>query len=69
MKVVASLIGLDAKLRQYEMGERFIETVEAEAGRDVLARVWQGPEWLPNLAEIRQPQLWIDRVQVAVPRS
>jgi coenzyme F420 biosynthesis associated uncharacterized protein len=69
MKVVASLIGLDAKLRQYEMGERFIETVEAQAGRDVLARVWQGPEWLPNLAEIRQPQLWIDRVQVAVPRS
>jgi len=47
------------------MGERFIETVESTAGPDVLAQVWKGPDWLPNLAEIRQPQQWIDRVRTA----
>jgi coenzyme F420 biosynthesis associated uncharacterized protein len=60
-KVISTLIGLDAKLRQYEQGERFIEAVEEAGGRDLLARVWQGPQWLPDWPEIRQPGRWIDR--------
>jgi coenzyme F420 biosynthesis associated uncharacterized protein len=61
-KVLSTLIGLDAKLRQYEQGERFIETVERAGGPELFARVWAGPEWLPNMAEIRQPERWIERV-------
>ncbi|HLI02094.1 MAG TPA: zinc-dependent metalloprotease [Acidimicrobiales bacterium] len=60
-KVVSSLIGLDAKMRQYEQGERFIEAVEHAGGRDLLDRVWRGPQWLPDWAEIRQPGRWIER--------
>jgi coenzyme F420 biosynthesis associated uncharacterized protein len=60
-KLLSVLVGMDAKLRQYEQGERFIETVEASGGRGLLNRVWQGPEWLPSWAEIRNPADWIAR--------
>ncbi len=60
-KVISSLVGLDAKMRQYEQGERFIASVEGVGGPDLLARVWQGPEWLPSSAEIRDPESWIAR--------
>lgn len=62
-KVLASLIGLDAKLRQYEEGEKFIRRVETAVGRDAFAKVWEGPAWLPSWPEIRQPELWIDRTR------
>ncbi len=45
---MSSLVGLDAKLKQYEQGERFIEAVEKAGGRELFERVWQGPEWLPT---------------------
>jgi coenzyme F420 biosynthesis associated uncharacterized protein len=60
-KVLSVLIGLDAKLRQYEQGERFIEAVEKAGGPEMLARVWTGPQWLPSWPEIRQPDRWIAR--------
>jgi coenzyme F420 biosynthesis associated uncharacterized protein len=60
-KLVSSLIGMDAKLRQYEQGERFIEAVEGAGGRDLLAKVWEGPTWLPSWPEIRTPAEWIAR--------
>ncbi len=63
MKIVTSLVGLDAKLRQYEQGERFIEVVESTGGRELLARVWEGPEQLPTMPEIRQPEQWMARMQ------
>ena len=66
---VQKLIGLEAKLIQYEQGERFIETVEAAAGREALDLVWRGPEWLPTLPEIREPQLWLARVRAAEPAA
>lgn len=62
-KVLSSLVGLDAKLRQYEQGERFIEAVERAGGPELFAKVWTGPEWLPSMVEIRQPERWIDRVR------
>ena len=65
-KFLQKLIGLEAKLKQYEQGERFIETVEAAGGRDLFDRVWEGPEFLPSLPEIRDPEQWIQRVNSAV---
>lgn len=60
-KVASVLVGLDAKLRQYEQGERFVEAVEKSGGRDLLSRVWEAPNWLPSWPEIRRPELWIAR--------
>jgi coenzyme F420 biosynthesis associated uncharacterized protein len=67
MKLISTLVGLDAKMRQYEQGEQFIETIEADMGREFLAQVWQGPEWLPDLAEIREPSRWVERVRSGNP--
>jgi uncharacterized protein (DUF2342 family) len=58
---MSRLLGLEAKMRQYAEGERFVESVEAAGGPALLARVWEGPEWLPTLEEIRDPALWVAR--------
>jgi coenzyme F420 biosynthesis associated uncharacterized protein len=61
-KLFSTLIGLDAKLRQYEEGERFIAAVEAKGGPELLANVWRGPLWLPSMPEIRDPASWMARI-------
>jgi coenzyme F420 biosynthesis associated uncharacterized protein len=60
-KLMSKLLGLDAKMRQYAEGERFVEAVESAGGPPLLARVWEGPEWLPSLEEIRDPASWVAR--------
>jgi putative hydrolase len=60
-QVVLRLTGLDLKLNQYAEGERFVGAVVAKTGQAGLARVWRGPDWLPTLAEIRDPDAWITR--------
>jgi coenzyme F420 biosynthesis associated uncharacterized protein len=62
-KALQKLTGIEAKLLQYEQGERFIEAVEREGGPELLETVWRGSEWLPSLPEIRRPELWLDRVR------
>jgi len=69
MKIVSTLIGLDAKLKQYQQGEDFIRAVEAAEGRAFLNKAWEGPEWLPDLPEIRTPADWIARVKRDEPRQ
>ena len=61
-RLLQQLIGIEAKLRQYEEGERFIAAVEDSGGTELLDRAWRGPEWLPSLLEIRNPSAWISRV-------
>jgi coenzyme F420 biosynthesis associated uncharacterized protein len=56
------LTGMEMKMRQYEMGERFILGVERIAGFSALDAVWESPERLPTLDEIKHPQRWLERV-------
>jgi coenzyme F420 biosynthesis associated uncharacterized protein len=67
VRFIQKLVGLEAKLKQYEMGERFIAAVEAGGGPALLEQAWRGPEWLPSLSEIRQPDVWTARVREAAP--
>lgn len=62
-KVLQQVLGLEAKLRQYQQGEEFVHAVERAGGAELFARVWQGPEWLPSLDEIREPSLWTARAE------
>ena len=62
-RVIQRLLGIEAKLLQYELGERFIEAVEAEGGRPLFDLVWASPENLPTLGEIRDPDTWMARVR------
>ncbi len=61
--LIQRLAGLEAKMKQYAQGEAFIEAVEEHGGRELMDRVWEGPALLPLLTEIREPELWIDRVR------
>ncbi|GAA3740406.1 zinc-dependent metalloprotease [Streptomyces tremellae] len=56
------LLGLDAKLRQYRDGERFVRAVVDEVGMDGFNRVWTSPNTLPTKAEIAAPAEWVARV-------
>ncbi|MYS16302.1 coenzyme F420 biosynthesis-associated protein [Streptomyces sp. SID4982] len=56
------LLGLDAKLRQYRDGERFVRAVVDEVGMDGFNRVWTSPNTLPTKAEISDPAGWVARV-------
>ncbi len=61
-RVLERLLGLELKMRQYEIGRRFCDAVVADGGPDSLARAWRGPEALPSNAELEQPSLWIARM-------
>jgi coenzyme F420 biosynthesis associated uncharacterized protein len=62
-RAIMRLTGLDLKMEQYEAGERFVTAVIAARDRDFLNQVWLGPERLPSLAEIREPEAWIARME------
>ncbi|MGD9791969.1 MAG: zinc-dependent metalloprotease [Acidimicrobiia bacterium] len=61
-RFVQRLLGLEAKLAQYEQGEQFLAAIESHLGRRAIDECWRGPEHLPTLGEIRDPQRWLDRV-------
>ncbi|KOU33147.1 zinc-dependent metalloprotease [Streptomyces sp. WM6378] len=56
------LLGLDAKLRQYRDGERFVRAVVDQVGMDGFNRVWTSPNTLPTKTEIANPADWVARV-------
>ncbi len=56
------LTGLEMKMNQYQMGERFIEVVEREAGWDTVGYAFRGATSLPTLEEIESPERWLRRV-------
>jgi coenzyme F420 biosynthesis associated uncharacterized protein len=61
VRLLQQLVGIEAKMRQYQLGEDFIRTVESTEGADVMARVWEGPDQLPTMEEIRHPAEWVAR--------
>ncbi|HET7481664.1 MAG TPA: zinc-dependent metalloprotease [Actinomycetota bacterium] len=61
-KALNHAIGLEMKLRQYELGQQFCESVVQRQGHPALARLWDSPDRFPTMAELRTPELWLDRV-------
>jgi coenzyme F420 biosynthesis associated uncharacterized protein len=61
-RAILRLTGMDLKMEQYERGERFVRAVAETRGRTALARIWEGPETLPQPDEIADPRRWIARV-------
>jgi coenzyme F420 biosynthesis associated uncharacterized protein len=64
-RVLERLLGLELKLRQYEMGRRFCDAVVEKGGPQALARAWSGPEALPSAAELHAPARWLARTSAA----
>lgn len=61
-RIVNNVIGLEMKLRQYELGQAFCEHVARRAGRDALTHLWSSPDHTPSLQELHTPELWLNRV-------
>ena len=60
-KLFIKITGLALKMEQYRLGETFINEVVASRGIETANRIWEGPEFLPTLEELRNPQDWIAR--------
>jgi coenzyme F420 biosynthesis associated uncharacterized protein len=61
LRLLEKLIGMDLKLRQYEQGKKFCDAVVESGGIAALNRVWEGPEQMPTLAELDDPDGWLAR--------
>lgn len=61
-KAFFKITGLDLKMQQYVQGERFCNAVIKQGGMKRLSAVWESPDNLPSLQEIRQPELWLKRL-------
>jgi coenzyme F420 biosynthesis associated uncharacterized protein len=61
LALLERIIGLDAKLRQYEDGKRFCDAVVAAAGPAALHAVFDAPEQLPTPVELKDPESWLRR--------
>jgi coenzyme F420 biosynthesis associated uncharacterized protein len=61
-RVLSQVLGLEMKMRQYELGQRFCEAVVEREGDAALRRLWDDQSQLPSMTELRDPQLWLRRV-------
>jgi len=68
-RLLARLLGLEMKMRQYERGKRFCDEIVRLGGPDTLRELFADPESLPTLAEIEDPQSWLVRVDAERRRS
>lgn len=55
-------VGFDSKVRQYDVGERFVDVVVERAGMHGFNEVWRDERNLPSLPEINDPERWLRRV-------
>jgi len=56
------ITGMDLKLQQYQQGQHFVDTIVRQRGITFATKVWQRPENLPTMDEIRNPDRWIARI-------
>ncbi|MHA7269406.1 zinc-dependent metalloprotease [Arthrobacter sp. HLT1-20] len=61
-KFIRNLLGLDAKMRQYSDGAKFVRDVVAVVGMDGFNNVWTQEQNLPTEAEIHNARLWVERM-------
>jgi coenzyme F420 biosynthesis associated uncharacterized protein len=59
------MLGLEQKMRQYEVGERFVRGVMDIGGPRAIDAVWLSPAHLPSIEELDAPAQWLTRVQPA----
>jgi len=61
-KFIRNLLGLDAKMRQYSDGAKFVRETVSMVGMDGFNKVWTQAENLPTEPEIHNARLWVERM-------
>jgi coenzyme F420 biosynthesis associated uncharacterized protein len=65
-RLLAKLLGLEMKMRQYEHGKLFCDEIVRRAGTDALVAVFSAPEALPTIDELTDPVAWLLRMDLPV---
>jgi uncharacterized protein (DUF2342 family) len=58
------MTGLEIKMEQYRAGERFVDHIVRARDIGFMNRAWEGPDSLPTLREIYQPEDWMARLSI-----
>lgn len=61
-RIMRSLLGVEAKVRQYAEGAAFTRHVIDTVGMTGFNAVWTSPNTLPTRAEIADPASWVHRI-------
>jgi coenzyme F420 biosynthesis associated uncharacterized protein len=63
-RVLERMLGLEMKMRQYEIGRSFCDEVVTLGGPGALTVAWSSAEMLPSASELQHPELWLARTHV-----
>jgi putative hydrolase len=61
--LLASVAGITLDRSVEQTGRTFCNAIAELRGLPMLNRVWDAPDYLPSMEEIRDPFLWIERVE------
>ncbi|MFJ6415082.1 zinc-dependent metalloprotease [Paeniglutamicibacter sp. NPDC091659] len=64
-KWIRKLLGMDAKMRQYADGQRFVSKAVELVGMETFNKVWERAENLPTETELHNPEQWAARISAA----
>ncbi|MBV9119880.1 MAG: zinc-dependent metalloprotease [Chloroflexi bacterium] len=64
-KMFVRLTGLEMKMEQYRIGEKFVDAIVRDRGIAFMNQIWESPSRLPSLDEIHHPSRWIQRIEAA----
>ncbi len=62
-RIFMRITGLGLKMEQYRLGEIFVDAVVARKGIDFANQMWERPEYIPTLDEVKNPDLWVTRLE------
>lgn len=63
-QLFAKITGLDLKIEQYRQGQQFVDAIVARHGHAFALRLWESPDAIPTLEELRDPEAWVTRMSV-----
>jgi coenzyme F420 biosynthesis associated uncharacterized protein len=66
--VIRRILGIDLKIRQYQLGSAFVQAVVKAAGMETFNLVWTSPQTLPSKEEFANPTKWLERIDTS-PRA
>lgn len=61
-RILRTVLGVDAKVKQYAIGAAFTRHVVDAVGMDGFNAVWTSPDTIPLRAEMGDPAAWVRRV-------
>jgi len=65
-KLIAQVLGIEAKMRQYAEGEHFVRALRDAGGPSLVRELFESPASMPTMLELREPERWLARATGAL---